>query len=80
MALVVFSSELQVFTGEAETHVKAVVYRDVVKELLSRYPRLEEEKLLEMAIAIDGEIIHDPLLEEVPEDSELHFLYRISGG
>ena len=80
MALVVFSSELQLYTGEAETQVKAEVYRDVVAELLSRYPRLEEEKLLEMAIAIDGEIIHDPLLEAVPSDSELHFLYRISGG
>jgi hypothetical protein len=33
-----------------------------------------------MAVAIDGEIIHTPFLEKVAATSEVHFLYRISGG
>ena len=80
MAIVVFSGELQKFTGEEQTTVDAIVYRDIVAQLVARYPALDEEKLLEMAVAIDGEIIHDPFLEKVPANGELHFLYRISGG
>jgi len=33
-----------------------------------------------MAIAIDGVIVHTPLLQVIDPDSELHFLHRISGG
>ena len=80
MAIVVFSSELRKLTGEDQTRVKATVFRDIVAELTARYPDLEEDKLFEMAIAIDGVIIHTPLLETVPADGELHFLHRISGG
>jgi hypothetical protein len=41
---------------------------------------LPEDEILNMAVAIDGEIIHDPFLEAVGPDSEVHFLFRISGG
>ena len=80
MATVFFSSELQKLTGEESTPVKPGSFRDVLKEVLSRYSALDETELLEMAIAIDGEIIHTPMLERVDQGSELHFLYRISGG
>lgn len=80
MAKVVFSSELQRYTGEEETTVAATAYRDLIAELVDRYEDLETDELMKMAVAIDGEIIHDPLLESVGADSEIHFLYRISGG
>ena len=80
MAVVVFSSELQKLTGEDRTEVSATVYRDIVDQLVQQYSALDKDNLMEMAVAIDGEIIHDPLLETVDADSELHFLYRISGG
>ena len=32
------------------------------------------------AVAIDGEIYNDPLLEAVEPDSEVHFLPRVGGG
>ena len=80
MAIVVFSGELQRFTGEERTRVRALRYREIVAELLERYDALTEENLMDMAVAIDGEIIHTPLLETVGENSELHFLHRISGG
>jgi molybdopterin converting factor small subunit len=80
MATVIFSSELQKLTGEEQTSVKARIYKDIIAELITRYSSLEEENLMKMAIAIDGEIVHNPLLEVIDETSELHFLYRISGG
>ncbi len=80
MATVIFSSELQRYTGEEKTTVGAGTYRDVVAALLDRYQGLPADEIQKMAVAIDGEIIHDPLLETVGEDSEVHFLFRISGG
>lgn len=80
MALVVFSSELQQFTGEAACRVEQAIFKDIVDELVARYPKLDEQQLLEMAIAIDGEIIHNPLLERLEPNSELHFMYRIAAG
>ena len=80
MATVIFSSELQSFTGEEKTSVSSTNYRDLLAELLNKYRRLPEDEILKMAVAIDGEIIHDPFLEAVGPDSEVHFLFRISGG
>jgi hypothetical protein len=80
MATVIFSSELQRFTGEEKTSVSSTNYRDLLIELLNKYHRLPEDEILKMAVAIDGEIIHDPFLEVVGPNSEVHFLFRISGG
>ncbi|MBL6690680.1 MAG: hypothetical protein ISP91_09835 [Pseudomonadales bacterium] len=80
MAVVVFSSELQLFTGEERTEVGACRFKEIVAELVEKYEALTEDKLMEMAVAIDGEIIHTPFLETVGDQSELHFLHRISGG
>ncbi|MDG2072357.1 MAG: MoaD/ThiS family protein [Pseudomonadales bacterium] len=77
---VIFSSELQKFTGEVQAQVQATNYRGVVAEIVAKYPDLAEDEILKMAVAIDGEIIHDPFLEQIQEGSEVHFLYRISGG
>jgi hypothetical protein len=80
MAIVIFSSELQKLTGEEQTRVDAEVFRDIVTEISNQYSALKHEDLMKMAVAIDGEIIHTPFLERVGPASELHFLYRISGG
>lgn len=80
MAIVTFSSEQQKLTGETQTRVNGRVFKDIVVELADKFPRLDKDKLFEMAVAIDGEIIHTPFLEKVEESSELQFLYRISGG
>jgi molybdopterin converting factor small subunit len=52
----------------------------MVTELVARYPALSRQLLEEMAVAIDGVIIVDPLLEELLEDSEVHFLHFVAGG
>ena len=80
MAIVFFSSELQKLTGEEQTRVDAEVFKDIVTEISNQYSALEHDELMKMAVAIDGEIIHTPFLEKVAATSEVHFLYRISGG
>jgi len=80
MASVIFSAELQRYTQEENATVNAATYRELVTELGSRYPRIDTELLMKMAVSIDGQITHDPLLESIDSDSEVIFLYRISGG
>ena len=74
MAIVFFSGELQELTAEEQTRSEALSFRDIVRDLVQRYEKIDENLLMNMAIAIDGEIIHTPLLESVDIDSELHFL------
>ncbi|MGI9322749.1 MAG: hypothetical protein ACR2PJ_04110 [Pseudomonadales bacterium] len=80
MAKVIFSSELQQLTGEESVQVAAEDYRSLVNQLVANYAALDKETLMAMAVAIDGDIVHDPLLETVGADSEVHFLYKLSGG
>lgn len=80
MANVIFSSELQQFTGEAQFQAAASNYRDLITELLKQYPALEQAKINELAIVIDGVIIPDPLLETFSDNSELHFIPFVAGG
>ena len=77
MAVVVFSSELQEFTGETKTTVSADSYRDLIDVLVSKYARLTREQLTDLAVAIDGVIIVDPLLEPIGSDTEVHFLHFV---
>lgn len=79
MISVHFNSELQRTTGEACITLHAENYRDMVNKLVDRYG-FEREFLMEMAVSINGLIIHDPLLEVIEENSDVHFLHRIAGG
>lgn len=80
MAIVMFSSELQQFTGETNTSIDAADYRSLITALCERYVKLDRNLLTEMAVAIDGVIIVDPLLESIASDSEIHFLHFVAGG
>lgn len=81
MARVIFGSDLLRQTGgQAEVEVAARSYRDLLHELQRRFPELEEDTLQKLAIAIDGVIIHEPLLQTFSKDSELVFLPRMASG
>ena len=80
MATVIFPSELEKLIGENNLVVDARVFRDVVMELIQRYPELAESSFDKMAIAIDDVIIIDPLLEPVAPDSEVYFFHFVTGG
>jgi molybdopterin converting factor small subunit len=54
--------------------------RGLFRALDERFPGIAEVLRDEVAVAIDGEIVSDPLLEPIEPDSEVHFLPKIGGG
>lgn len=81
MAHIVLSDEFgRQYTG-GQTHFDLQVssVRQLVRALDALFPGIGE-KLEAGAIAIDGEIIADPLLEPIQPDSEVYFLPAIKGG
>jgi hypothetical protein len=81
MARVCFPDHLLTHTdGVRELEVYASSYRDLVTKLEERFSGISEVLLNKVAVAIDGEIIQKPFLEEIGPDSEVFFMARIEGG
>ncbi len=81
MARVILSAEMsRQAEGASEVEVTARRFPDLVRELRSRFPGLSEELVRKQSLAIDGMIVHEPLLEAFDENSELVFIARIAGG
>ena len=81
MATVVFSRGLLPLTGgEERVEVDAGPIRAVIRQVVERFPKLASALDANLAVSIDGEIIQEPLLEEVAPESEVHFLPPLSGG
>ena len=92
MIRVVLSSALQRLAAQAgreapaqleippTLEIEATSYRELLRALDARFPGFAEAIDDRMAIAVDGEIISDPLLEPIPAGSEVHFVPRIGGG
>jgi molybdopterin converting factor small subunit len=81
LAVVVIPRALRDRTGGLERlDVEAADVRRLLAELDRRYPGLGDALSRDAAVAIDGEIVPDPLLEAVGPDSEVHFLPRVAGG
>ncbi|MDG2336115.1 MAG: MoaD/ThiS family protein [Myxococcota bacterium] len=68
------------FGGEVQLEIEGRNVRALLAALDARYPGLGQELEGKVAVAIDGEIHNDPLLEPVEEQSEVHFLPRLAGG
>lgn len=79
MITVCFNSELQKFTGIEQVKLEVHSYRELVAMLSDAYG-INRELLMDMAVAIDGLIVHEPFLEKFANGSEIHFMHRISGG
>ena len=81
MARVVFNGALRRLAGGAsELEVDARNVRELMHALEDRFPGISLELQSGMSIAIDGDIIQDPLLEPIEPDSEVHFLPAVQGG
>jgi|TARA_B100000768_G_scaffold173936_1_gene183697 hypothetical protein len=80
MVKVVLSENFVALTGGCrELHLPVDNYRDVIAELITRWPQLEP--LLERSsVAIDGLIYQDAMYETLQNDSEVFFMPRIEGG
>ena len=82
MATVVLQGELarRYTGGQTNLTVEATDYRTLVEALDRRFPGLEAAVSVRTAVAIDGQIFPEPLLEAVGPESEVHFLPLIGGG
>ena len=82
MAKVVLQAEVaRDFTdGQADIEIMADDVRQLIKQLEEIYPGIGERLHNRTAVAIDGEIFQDPLLQPIQENSEVYFLPMIEGG
>ena len=54
--------------------------RRVIRELDERFPGIKELLSGPMAVAIDGQLYENSLLQKIPADAEVHFLPPLDGG
>jgi molybdopterin synthase sulfur carrier subunit len=81
MAHVTLIGNLRQFTGGVtELRVEAHNIRQLFLRLGERYPELAPHLEKGLAVAIDGQIYQDALLEPIGPDSEVHILPQIAGG
>lgn len=73
-------SALTAAEGVRTLEVDAASVRELLKELEKRYPGCRAGLENGMAVAIDGEIHADALLQPLRADSEVCFLPAIEGG
>jgi hypothetical protein len=81
VAKVFFPDHLtQYTTGIREFDIQASNFRELVAKLEARFPGITSVLIGKVAVAIDGDIIHDPFLDPLRANSEVYFLHRIDGG
>ena len=81
MAHVVLIGNLRQYTGGVTAlDVAANSVRQLFRKLGDMYPDLAPHLEEGLAVAIDGQIYQDALLEPIGEASEVHILPQIAGG
>ena len=81
MAHVVLIGNLRQYTGGVtELEVAASSVRQLCARLGEKFPELAPHLEEGLAVAIDGQIYQDALLEPIGEKSEVHVLPQIAGG
>jgi len=81
MAKVTLSSHLKPYTGgDTEFVIEAANVRQLFAALGERYPELVPHLETAVAVAIDGEIYQDALLQPIMPDSEVVLITKIAGG
>ena len=82
MATVIIYREIarQFSNGQTEIDVSSENVRAVIRELDELFPGVGEVLKTDMAVAIDGDIYQNVLLEPVGPNSEVAFIPAIEGG
>jgi molybdopterin synthase sulfur carrier subunit len=81
MARVVLIGNLAQLTGGvAELDLPAMSVKQLFEQLAERHPALGRHLEDGVAVAIDGQIYQDSLLEPIGPDSEVFVLPQIAGG
>jgi molybdopterin converting factor small subunit len=64
----------------AELDLDVATIRELLKALAHRFPALAEDLEAGVAVAIDGEIYQDHLLQPIPADADVQVLPPLAGG
>ena len=81
MAHVILIGNLHQFTGGAvECDIDATNVRQLFARLGEKFPALAPHLAQGLAVAIDGQIYQDALLQEIGVESEVHILPQLAGG
>lgn len=81
MAHVTLTGNLRQYTGGiAELEMEAASVRQLFARLGRDFPALAPHLEGGLAVAIDGQIYQDALLQEIGAGSEVHILPQIAGG
>jgi sulfur-carrier protein len=81
MARVVLIGNLaQITGGVAEFQLSATSVKQLFQQLAELHPALAPHLEEGVAVAIDGQIYQDALLEPIAPDSEVFILPQIAGG
>ncbi len=81
MAHVTLIGNLRQYTGDVtEFEIDAGTIRQLLRKLGEKFPELAPHLEEGLAVAIDGQIYQDALLEPISPDSEVHILPQIAGG
>jgi len=70
----------QLTDGVTEFELPATTVKDLFRQLSVLYPVLERHLEDGIAVAIDGQIYQDALLQPIGPDSEVFLLPQIAGG
>jgi sulfur-carrier protein len=81
MAHVTLIGNLKNFTGGiTSVEIEAGNVRQMMRMLGERFPELAPHLDEGLAVAIDGQIFQDALLEPIKPDSDVHILPQLAGG
>lgn len=81
MASVTLVGNLKQFTGGVtRLDIEAHNVRQLFRHLSAAFPELGPHLEDGLAVAIDGQIYQDALLEPIGPDSDVHILPQIAGG
>ena len=81
MAHVTLFGNLRVYTGGVGTvDIEAANVRQLFRALAEKFPDLAPHLRDGLAVAIDGQIYQDALLEPIGPDSDVHILPQLAGG
>jgi sulfur-carrier protein len=81
MARVVLVGNLAQLTGGiAEFQLPATSVQQLFRQLTELHPAIGRHLEAGVAVAIDGQIFQEPLLEPIAPDSEVFLLPQIAGG
>jgi molybdopterin converting factor small subunit len=81
MAHVTLIGNLRQYTGGVtELDLEAATVRQLFVRLAERYPALAPHLEQGLAVAIDGQIYQDALLQPIEPNSDVHVLPQIAGG